>query len=154
MSMQSLRNISLGVTIVALLALSGQWLHAQEPQGKGSVSGTIQTDDGKPAASLNVQLKRTVPIAMPDAPGGRRKGRTSGWDSGASGLQSGDKQGGEKTIGRATTDANGKFKIDNIEAGAANLVAGSKALGWLYYPVVIEANKNVDIGEIKLAKVD
>jgi hypothetical protein len=153
MSNRILRHIGLSIAVVALLALSGEWLHAQAPQGKGSVSGTILTEDGKPAASLSVQLKRTIPIALPDAPGGRRKGRTSGWDSGATGLQ-GDKQGGEKTIGRATTDANGKFKIENIDSGAANLVAGSKSMGWLYYPVVIEPNKNVDIGEIKLAKVD
>ena len=71
---------------------------------------------------------------------------------GATGLQA-DKD-RVKIVGKATTDASGKFTMQNIPAGLYRLEAGNKNMGWIYQDVNIEADKTVELNDLKLAKID
>ena len=128
------------------------WLRAQDPKQKGSISGVVQSADGKPMVGLNVRLERTDPHGVGDGATGKRK-RSAGWDNGASGLQGGSEK-GVKIVGRATTDQNGKFHIQNVEPGGAILVGGSKNVGWIYMPVEIMPGQETKLEPIKLHKQD
>ena len=135
------------------LALAGGagWVHAQDPQAKGSVSGVVLSADGKPMVGFAVRLERTDPVGAGDGAAGGKRKRTAGWDNGAIGLQGGREK-GVKIVGRAVTDQNGKFHIQNVEPGGAILVGGSKSQGWIYYPIEIMPGQETKLEPIKLAK--
>jgi len=140
-------------TLVALgiFAMLGQVAYALQ-EGKGNLTGTVLTADGKPAVGLNVKIVKDIPRDM-RRPGS--KGKSTGLDhtGGAEGLQA---KGGPRTkvVAQATCDQNGKFSMNNIEAGSYRLEAGSKGQGWIYQDVGIEAGKTVEMNDLKLAKID
>jgi hypothetical protein len=146
------RSILFALALMVGLSLAaGAYTYAQDSQQKGSVSGTIVAADGKPLVGLAVRLERTDPAGMGDA-GGKRGKKAAGWDNGASQLQGQGKEKGVKVVGRATTDQQGKFLIQNIDPGAAILVGGNKNQGWLYAPVEIQSGQETKLGELKLVK--
>ena len=152
MSRHVSRNLALFTALALALTLigGGDSLYAQDAQQKGSLSGTVLSHDGKPMVGFNVRLERTEPHGVGEG-ATKRKNRAAGWDNGAVGLQGG-KEKGVKIVGKATTDQQGKFVIQNIDPGAAILVGGSKNVGWIYYPVEIQSGQETKLGEIKLAK--
>jgi hypothetical protein len=142
-------NRMLTVCLTGLVTLVSGALYAALAD-KGSLSGQVLGEDGKPLVGLALRLERTDPAG---AGGGGKQGRFAGFDSGARGLQSPTEK-GVTIVGRTTTDKDGNFIFKNVSAGAAILVGGSKNQGWIYYPVVIEADKEVKLGQITLAKTD
>jgi hypothetical protein len=152
-----MRCKSLTYSLVAMLVLVlGSWatVHATTLlEGKGSISGTVKSDDGKPVVGLALRLEQDVPIGM--NPGGRGKagkGKVSVGDSGARELQ-GKPNPNVKIVGRATTDQNGNFMFSNIDEGTYRLVAGSKQQGWIYQDVEVKPNEENKLGDMKLIKV-
>ena len=97
---------------------------------KGSVTGTVTDQAGKPVVGLALRLEQDQPI---DARGGGKPGST-------------------KIVARVTTDQQGKFTMPNIPAGGYRLVAGSQNVGWIYLDVTVTAGKETNLGELKLAK--
>jgi hypothetical protein len=144
-------RIAASLVVVAVLALLAQVGLAAFEGGKGNLSGTVQTADGKPAVGLNLKLVKDMPIDM-RRPGGKGKSTGMG-DSGATGLQN---KGGPRTkvVAQATTDASGKFTMQNVEEGSYRLEAGNKNMGWIYQDVSIEPNKTVELNDLKLTKID
>lgn len=133
------------VSFVALLAICTEQAYAAE---KGNITGTVLSVDGsKPMVGFQVKLVRDIPMQM-GRPG---RGKTGGINSGATGLQG--QQGGTKTFATATTDAQGRFNINNVEVGTYRLEGGNNNIGWLYIDVNVEANKTSDVGQQKLVKV-
>ena len=145
-------RIVASLVVVAALALIAQVSSAALDEGKGTLSGTVQTHDGKPCVGLTLKLVQDIPIDMRRPGGG--KGKSTGFDgSGATDLQGAPKQ-RIKQVGQATTDAQGKFTMQNIPAGSYRLEAGNKNMGWIYQDVTIEASKTTELNDLKLAKVD
>ena len=143
---------------VATLALVG-WFAADAVHAamadKGSLGGTVMTHDGKPAVGLTLKLEQTKPMGIRGGKGSGKGKSGFGNGSGANGLQGDDGSGGNvKIVARATTDQNGKFTMPNLEVGAYTLVAGNKNMGWIYYPVTIEKDKETRIDDLKLTKTD
>jgi len=147
MSRRALFNVSSLCVVAGLLAWAAGSAVAASMVEKGSLSGRVLMSDGKPAA-IALRLEQTVPMGVDK---GDRKPRASWIDSGATGLQ-GERQGNVKIVARVTTDKEGKFTIPNLEQGAYTLVGGSKAIGWIYYPVEVEAGKETKLGDITLTK--
>ena len=153
MSKSPVGRIIASLVVVAALTLLAQVGSAALQDGKGTISGTVQTHDGKPAVGLNLKLVQDIPIDMRRPGGGKGKGRSTGLDDGgATGLQSGKPR--TKTIAQATTDAQGKFTMNNVPAGTYRLEAGNKNMGWIYQDVTVEANKTTELNDLKLAKID
>lgn len=138
-------------TVLSLIAVIGLATDTAFAADKGNITGNVLTVDGKPAVGFVVKLVRDVPMSM-GRPGRGGKGKSSGGDSGAVGLQGG--AGGTKTIAQTTTDAQGRFTLNNVEVGTYRLEGGSKGGGWLYYDVSVEANKTVEMKDMKLVKLD
>jgi hypothetical protein len=140
-------RITVSLVVVAALALLAQTSYAALA-GKGNITGTIQTTDGKPAVGLVVKLVKDLPrdIRRPGS-----KGKSSGFDSGASGLQA---QARTKIVSQATCDAQGKFTMQNVEPGGYRLEAGNRNMGWIYYDVEVEADKTVELNDLKLTKLE
>jgi hypothetical protein len=136
------------ILLAMLLAIGFVGIDAifAQSEGKGSVSGRVLDDAGKPLAGLALRLERFTPMGV----GGDRgkRGRSTGLGSGATELQ------GLKVIARATTDQNGNFSMANVEAGGATLIAGNQKIGWIYHELNIEANKETKLGDLKLTKTD
>ena len=147
MSRRALLTLSGLCVAGVLLAWVAGPVAASMMADKGSVSGRVLMSDGKPAA-ISLRLEQTVPMGVDK---GDRKPRASWIDSGATTLQ-GERQGNVKIVARVTTDKEGKFTIPNLEQGAYTLVGGSKSLGWIYYPVEVEAGKETKLGDITLTK--
>ena len=144
-------RIVASLVVVAALALLAQVGSAALQEGKGNISGTVQTHDGKPAVGINLKLVQDIPIDMRRPGGG--KGKSTGLDdSGATGLQGGKPR--TKQFAQATTDAQGKFTMNNVPAGTYRLEAGNKNMGWIYQDVTVEANKTTELNDLKLAKID
>jgi len=122
-------------------------------EGKGSVSGTVTAEDGKPLVGLALRLEQDIPMGMGPAGGtGRGKGKSSSGDSGATELQ-GKKNPRVKVVGRAVTDASGRFSFTNLDEGVYRLVAGSKSQGWIFQDVEVKANEETKLEGLKLVKV-
>lgn len=147
MSRRALSSVVSLCVVAALLAWAAAPVVASMAE-KGSISGRVLMSDGKPA-QLTLRLEQTVPMGMDK---GDRKPRSTGPDTGATQLQGGERQGNVKVIARVTTDKEGKFTIPNLEQGAYTLVGGSRSLGWIYYPVEVEAGKETKLGDITLTK--
>ena len=139
-------RVAMSLVVVAVLALFAQV--AQAEGGKGNLTGTVQTADGKPAVGLMLKLVQDIPFDM-RRPGGKGKSTGLG-DTGATNLQGGKER--TKTVAQATTDASGKFTMQNVPEGAYRLEAGNKNMGWIYQDVNIEPNKTVELNDLKLAK--
>jgi hypothetical protein len=120
-------------------------------EGKGSVSGTVTAEDGKPLVGLALRLEQDIPMGMGPA-GGRGKGKSSSGDSGASELQ-GKPNPRIKIFGRTVTDQSGRFSFTNIDEGVYRLVAGSKSQGWIFQDVEVKANEDTKLEGLKLVKV-
>ncbi len=149
MNKSPLARVVASLVVVAVLGLFAQVASALQ-SGKGTLTGTVQTHEGKPAVGLTLKLVQDIPIDM-RRPGGKRKGTGLG-DGDATGLQGGKER--VKTIAQATTDQNGKFTMQNIPEGTYRLEAGNKNMGWIYQDVTIEANKTAELNDLKLAKVN
>ena len=147
MNKSPLTRVTASLVVVAALALVAQTAAAMQ-EGKGTLAGTVQTSDGKPAVGLTLKLVQDIPIDM-RRPGGKRG--TNPNDGDASNLQAGKPR--TKNVGQATTDQNGKFTMQNIPAGTYRLEAGNKNVGWIYQDVTVEANKTTELNDLKLAKV-
>jgi len=138
------------LALLGAVALVGTAAASTLLEGKGSVSGTVKAEDGKPVIGLLIKLEQDIPMTAGTRGGSKGKGKSSFGDSGASELQT--KKPRKKILGQTTTDQNGKFSFTNIDEGAARLVAGNRNLGWIYQDVEIKANENTDVGELKLIK--
>ena len=147
MSRRALSSVVSVCVVAALLAWAAAPVVAAAMAEKGSISGRVLMSDGKPA-QIPLRLEQTVPMGMDK---GDRKPRASWIGSGATELQ-GEKQGNVKIIARVTPDKDGKFAIPNLEQGAYTLVGGNKSVGWIYYPVDVEAGKETKLGDITLTK--
>jgi hypothetical protein len=144
---------SLAAAVVLMLSSLAAVHAATLLEGKGSLSGTVKDDAGKPVVGLALRLEFDQPMGM--NPGGGKthgKGKISVGDSGARELQ-GKPNPRTKIVGRATTDQNGNFLFSNIDEGSFRLVAGNKAQGWIYQDVEVKANEETKLGEMKLVKV-
>ncbi len=139
-------RLTLGVLVLALLGWMGVTQLQAAADEKGSVSGRVVGMDDKPVVGLALRLERFMPMGA----GGGKGGKSTGSDSGERGLN----QSPFKIIGRATTDKDGKFLMSNVEVGGGTIIGGNNKMGWVYYDVSIEANKELKLGDIKLAKTD
>ena len=140
-------RVAASLVVVAVLALLAQVGSAAFEGGKGNLSGTVQTADGKPAVGLNLKLVKDMPIDM------RRPGKKRGTgigDGAANGLQAGKER--TKTVAQATTDQNGKFTMQNVPEGTYRLEAGNKNMGWIYQDVTVKPNETLQLNDLKLAK--
>ena len=149
MNKSSLARVAASLVVVAVLALVAQTAAALQ-SGKGTLTGTVQTADGKPAVGLTLKLVQDIPFDM-RRPGSGKKRGTGLDDTGATRLQGGKER--IKMVAQATTDASGKFTMQNIPEGTYRLEAGNKNVGWIYQDVTIEANKTIELNDLKLAKV-
>jgi hypothetical protein len=150
MSQQSLTKIAVCSFVFALAGLLGTHLLQAAPEGRGSVSGRVTYEDGKPVVGLALRLEKFQPMGLGEPGTGRRKNNIAE-GSGAVGLQS---EKGTKIIARVSTDQNGNFTMTNVEAGGATLVGGNQKIGWIYPPLEIKANEETKLGDIKLVKTD
>ena len=134
-----LARVAASLVVVAVLALVAQTAVALQ-SGKGTITGTVQTADGKPAVGLNLKLVQDMPIDM-RRPGSKGKS-----------TQGGPKD-RTKTFAQATTDQNGKFTMQNVPEGTYRLEAGNKNMGWIYQDVTVKANETVTLNDLKLVKI-
>jgi 5-hydroxyisourate hydrolase-like protein (transthyretin family) len=96
---------------------------------KGSVSGTVTGQDGKPAANVAVRLMA--------APAKHEKKA----DAGASG----EKPKHPAPVAEGQTDENGKFKLDGVDAGSYVVAAGSKGAGMGREKVTVTAGSDTEV---------
>lgn len=126
----SSRLLSAAAAMVAILALGASPLLAAQ---KGIVTGRVMLD-GKPVPGLHLRLVQDLPMD-----------RTPGKSGGG---------GGTKVIGRAITDADGRFTFNDIEPGTYRVEGGSRSVGWIYVDVKVEPGKTADLGDQVLSKLD
>jgi hypothetical protein len=106
---------------------------AKPKKDEGWVSGIVLSVEGKPMVAMEVRAERTEPMSM--GGGGPRNRRP-------------------KEV-KTTTDDFGAFLFMDLEPNKEYiLVGGSNEIGWVYQPVNIEAGKEVQLGEIKMVKLD
>ena len=118
-------NVIAIVTAVLVLVWSARFVAAEEPAASkgGSVSGTV-LKDGKPVANARVGLmiapvkakvkglsKHSAPATQPAAGEARQK------------------HGRHDLAAQASTDADGKFTLENISPGEYVVMAGGKGQG-------------------------
>jgi len=102
------------VLALGLVIALGQMTWAQDTKS-GSISGTVTAKDGKAAANVAVKV-----IKAPEAAQGDAK------DAGGDKKHESRKEKKLNTVANGTTDADGKFKLDNIPAGEYLVEAGGK----------------------------
>jgi hypothetical protein len=135
------RTPLLGIALisVALLALDSHQSRAAEPEGLGNVTGVVVDKNDKPMVGFAVHFHQNQPIGI--GPQGGKKSVVG--TPPPTELQ-------EKLIATATTDAQGRFSASKLKTGAYLLKGGSPNVGHIYQEVIVESNKTVDLGKIKL----
>ncbi|MGC4033899.1 MAG: carboxypeptidase-like regulatory domain-containing protein [Tepidisphaeraceae bacterium] len=117
---------ALAGALAALMAFAVS-SQAEPTATTGTVSGTITTPDGKPAAGVMVRLTK-APAAKPTAA---------------------DEKGSKKkkaapTGPQATTDSKGEFKFEAVEAGSYTVNANLKDVGRGKKDVTVTAGQTAD----------
>jgi protocatechuate 3,4-dioxygenase beta subunit len=120
--MRSIRLRS-SIALIALVFTCALCSAAQEKTG--SISGSVTDQDGKPIAGLVLKLEQDVKDARPPK---------------------------TRIVARVTTDSQGKFIFDNLAPGNYRIGGGSKSNGWIYYDVVVKADEEIKVGELKLVR--
>lgn len=115
---------TLALTISLLLLIPAIPVAAADE--KGSLSGTVRDNAGSAVAGLAIRL------VQQDGQGQNRK---------------------VKIVGRATTDGQGRFRIEQVAPGRYRIEAGSKSVGWIFQELEIEAGKELKLDDLQLARV-
>ena len=113
---------------------------AVAPAAGGTVTGTVVDKDGKAASGIEVRIVK--PMAHE---GGRKKPEAKA-EGGKPGIIAGGARGERPApIATGKTDADGKFKIENVPAGEYLVYAGERGKGMAREKVTVEAGKSVDV---------
>jgi len=92
---------------------------------RGSISGAVRDNAGNGVVGLSIRLVQR------DGQGQSRK---------------------VKIIARATTDGQGRFRMEQVPPGGYHIEAGSKSVGWIFQEVEIEAGKELKLDDLRLAQ--
>jgi hypothetical protein len=115
------------------LALIVLCIGASEPSEElGGVTGTIHDLDGKPLQGFTVKTQKFNP----------------GWRSWRREKKN------PELIATAITDADGRFAVQGIQPDGYTLVGGNNTIGWLYQEIDVKAGKTLDVGVIRLVRLD
>lgn len=125
-----LSKIAMAGAFAALLAVASHGL-AEGNAATGSVSGRVTTPDQKPAANATVKIVSDSKAHKPDktAADGEKPKK--------------DKAAGPSYTG--TTDADGKFTIDNIPPGQYTVTAVIKDVGRARSTISVAAGKTAEV---------
>lgn len=118
------------------------------PVAVGTISGTILTADGKPAANAMVRLINPPARASGQGnvepktadPSGQAKGNKA-----AKGDKAGKLAKKAPAVAETTTDAEGRFSLSNIPVGDYVLVAGIKGQGRGMQKITVSASENASV---------
>lgn len=158
--MSSLAKWSLpAVAFAVVLALAGVRAGAQEDAGaaaKGKVTGTIQNEDGTPAANVTVRL--VVPPSRGDKKA-KKEAEAQAADEGARPAADEEKPRGNKPgrkarpepVATGKTDASGKFELE-APAGKYTLMANLRGQGRVQKTFALKAGQTKDLGTLTLKK--
>lgn len=130
------------ITALACLFLSANLVFAAQAEKPGSIKGRVVDANKSPVAKFVVKLLK--PRAR-DA-GGGQGGRGKSTDL-PNNLQDTGMLGG-KVVKSAATDANGEFKFAGIAPGTYHLDGGNMNVGMFLEQVVVESEKETDMGEL------
>jgi hypothetical protein len=108
-------------------------------QQTGSIRGSVVDSEGKAVANLALRLEKPAHISV-KPPGGNLKHKIT------FPLQT---KPAIPPIATATTDAEGKFTMNDIAPGAYRIVGGSNSTGWVFQSVTVDAGKETKL-ELKL----
>lgn len=154
--MMSISKWTAPLVALALVLSFNAWAGAQESKETGSMSGTVVDKDGKPVEGANVRLMK--PMQRGRGPADKQAAQ------GASALQLAEKPAkpgkpdkGEpgkpgnrpKPVATATTDADGKFTMEDVAAGEYMVVAMVRGQGAARQPVTVKAGETATV-ELKL----
>lgn len=120
------QKLALAGALAALMAFAMN-SYAEPSATTGTVTGTITSPDGKPAAGVTVRLVKPAaakPTAAEEKGGKKKKAAPTG--------------------PQATTDSKGEFKFEHIEAGTYTLMANLKDVGRGKKDVTVTAGQSTD----------
>ena len=125
-----------GLTAVLAMAAFGSAADPTPAANTGTVTGTVRGQDGKPAANAAVKLTVSGKSFRPDQ-------QPSKSDDKAEKPAKGDKKTAKALT--ATTDADGKFRVENVPAGQYAVTAAITGTSRGKSNVLVKAGETADV---------